>query len=137
KASRAQTDQSRAMPAGGSRIARRIGLKRWNITGLGPVEPPGAGIEDHYAIVRVKRPPRLELDGSRERSPAFRRGVDPLQRLQVTRRRGEEPVRDRHRSAAALAQCSKHQAIPEWGGNPQPRGNRLGVWPRRARLGPG
>src|SRR5207253_6500792 len=90
-------------------------------------------IEDHYAIVGVKRPPRLELDGSRERSPALRRGVDALERLQVPRRRGEEPVRDRHRSAAALAQCSKHQAIPEWGGNPQPRGNRLGVWPRRAR----
>src|SRR6266566_3827742 len=137
RASSAPRVISPEMPAAGSRIAMRIGLKRWNINGLGPVEPPGAGIEDHYAIVRVKRPPRLELDGSRERSSAFRRGVDPLQRLQVTRRRVYVSVRDRHRSAAALAQCSKHQAIPEWGGNPQPRGNRLGVWPRRARLGPG
>src|SRR5439155_12778410 len=125
------------MPAAGSKIAMRMRLKRRNINGLGPVEPPGAGIEDHHPFVRVQLPTRLELDRSRERSPAFRRGIDALERLQVAGRRDEECFRHRHRPAAPLPQRSEHQTIPKWRGNPQPRGDRPWVGPRRAGLRPG
>src|SRR5256886_3480458 len=136
-ASSAPRVMSPEMPAAGSKIAMRMCLKRRNINGLGPVEPPGAGIEDYDSIVRVQLPPRLELDGSRERSPAFRRGIDALERLQVPGCRSEERVRHRHGATPALPQRSEHQTIPEGGGNPQPRGDRPWVGPRCASVRPG
>src|SRR5713101_4929428 len=125
------------MPAAGSRIAMRIRLKRRNINGLGPVQPPGTSIEDHDPIVRVQHPPRLELDGSRERRPAFRSGIDALEGLEVAGRCGEERVRHRHRPTTTLPQRAEHQTIPQWGGHPEPRGDRPWVGPRSAAWRPG
>src|SRR5216684_1668852 len=125
------------MPAAGSKIAMRIRLKRRNINGLGPVQPPGTSIEDHDPIVRPQHPPRLELDGSRERSSTLRSGIDALEGLQVAGRRGEKYVGDCYRPTPAFAQGAEYQAIPQGGRDSQARGDRLWVGPWRATLGPG
>src|SRR5881628_1209514 len=125
------------IPAAGSKIAMRMRPKRWNINGLSPVEPPGARVEDHHPLVGVQLPPRLELDRSGERGAALRRRVDTLERLEVAGRRGEERVSHHHPPTAALPQRAEHQAISEWGGDPQPHGDRPWVGPRGASVGPG
>src|SRR3989441_12171771 len=81
RASSAPRVISPEMPAAGGRVAMRLGLHRGDINGVRPVEPPGAGIAEPYAVGRVERPPRLELEAAPEGSPAVRRGVDALERL--------------------------------------------------------
>src|SRR5204862_7248498 len=71
------------MPAAGSRMAMRMRSKRRNISGLTAVQPPGARVEEHHALFRLDRAARPELQCCGERRPALRRGIDPLERLQL------------------------------------------------------
>src|SRR5947199_1282703 len=73
------------MPAAGSRIAMRMGPKWRNINGLAAVEPPGAGVEQHDALLRCDHAACFELERSGECRPTLRRGIDPLERLELLR----------------------------------------------------
>src|SRR6058998_2848266 len=91
------------MPAAGSRMAMRMRSKRRNINGLAAVQPPGARVEEHHALLRFDRAARLELQYAGERCPALRRGVDSLERLELGGRGGELRVRHGDRLPAALS----------------------------------
>src|SRR6266702_6980617 len=123
------------MPAAGSRMAMRMGPKRRNINGLAAVEPPGAGVEEHDALLRFDHAPCLELERGGERRPTLRRRIHPLERLELLRCGDELRVRHGDRVAAALPQRREHEAVPQRARHAQPGrdGPRLG--PRRAGLG--
>src|SRR3989442_7444933 len=100
------------IPAAGSRMAICMRPKRRKINGLSAVQPPGTGVEEHYALVRLDRAPGLELQRSGERGPTLRRRVDTLQGLEVPRPRGEPPVRPADRPATAFPHRPEHQPVP-------------------------
>src|SRR6266576_309443 len=125
------------MPAAGSRMAIRMRSKRRNINGLAAVQPPGARVEEHHALLRFDRAARLELQYAGERCPALRRGVDSLERLELGGRGGELRVRHGDRLPPALSQYREHEAVPQRARHPQPRRDRLRVGPGRAAGGAG
>src|SRR5207244_3773299 len=125
------------MPAAGSRMAMRMRSKRRNINGLAAVQPPGARVEEHHALLRFDRAARLELQCAGERCPALWRGVDSLEGLELGGRGGELRVRYGDRLPAALSEHREHEAVPQRARHPQPRRDRLRIRPRRTAWGAG
>src|ERR1051325_3877272 len=102
------------MPAAGSSMAMRMRPKRRKINGLAPVQPPGAGIEQHHLFARLDGTARPELQEPREGPSTLGTGIDPLERLQLTRSRGELLITHGHRAATALAYRPEHGRDTQW-----------------------